>query len=99
MVNATNETRPITCDGKSLWNGNRNPVKLVATVVAKNSVVHLSSCFEEISPNTTTNPAAIPTKLNATWKNVNIAIPKLMMCLFSFEKPVEIGQCRIDPES
>lgn len=36
---------PTTCDGKSLWKGNKNPVKLVATVLARNSAVRPSSRF------------------------------------------------------
>src|SRR5258708_5590323 len=67
---------PTTCDGKSLWKGNRNPVKLVDTVVARNSAVQPLSCFAAISPNTTTNPDPIPTRLNTTCTKVNMVILK-----------------------
>src|SRR5258708_22074764 len=75
-ASTTSDTMPTTCDGKSLWNGNKNPVKLVVTVVARNSAVQRLSCFAAISPNTTTNPEPIPTRLNTTCTKVNVVILK-----------------------
>jgi len=60
------ETMPTACEGKNLWNGKRNPVMLVKTVVDKKSAVQLSRRFAVRNPATTTNPARIPIKLNRT---------------------------------
>jgi hypothetical protein len=69
---------PTTCDGKSLWKGNKNPVKLVATVVARNSAVKPSSRFAAISPKATMNPEPIPAKLNTTCIKVNAVILNIL---------------------
>ena len=74
---------PTPCDGKNLWNGKRNPVTLVSTVVNRNSAVQPSSRFAASSPNTTTNPERIPVKLNTTCTNVNVVIPKITRHPFS----------------
>ena len=57
---------PTACEGKNLWNGNRNPVTLVSTVVARKSAVQPLLRFAVRNPAKTTNPDRIPTKLNAT---------------------------------
>src|SRR5471030_1924396 len=69
------------CGGSSLWNGNRNPVTLVNTVIARKIAVHPLSCFPAISPNITTRPERIPTRLIRTWMSVYVAvvIPRIMM--------------------
>src|SRR6266850_3802730 len=72
------DTMPTPCDGKNLWNGKRNPVTLVSTVVTKNSGVQPSSRLPPSSPNTTTNPDKIPIKLSTTCTKVNVVIPKIM---------------------
>src|ERR1700758_922680 len=72
---------PIACDGRNLWNGNRKPVTLVATVVQMNTPVQPWSCLALSSPNITTKPAMIPTKLNKTCTKVSIVIPKIIGCL------------------
>jgi hypothetical protein len=53
-------------EGKNLWNGKRNPVTLVATVVTRNVAVQPFECFADRSAKKTIKPAKIPTKLNAT---------------------------------
>src|SRR5882762_1216879 len=59
-----------------------NPVRLVATVVARKSNVQPSSLLPAISPNKTTNPDKIPTRLITTWTKVNGVIPRIMTCPF-----------------
>src|ERR1017187_160102 len=46
--------------------GKPKPVTLVATVVTRKSAVHLSSRRPAISPNSTTSPDRIPTRLTMT---------------------------------
>ena len=70
---------PTPCDGKKRWNGKRNPVTLVATVLTRKSAVQPSSRFQASSPNTTTNPEKIPIKLSTTCTKVNVVMPKIMM--------------------
>jgi hypothetical protein len=65
---------PTPGDGKKRWNGKRDPVTLVATVLARKSAVQRSSRFALSSPNTTTNPEPIPTKLSTTCTKVNVVI-------------------------
>src|ERR1700720_3506934 len=79
---------PTPWDGKNLWNGNKNPVRLVAAVVSRNVAVQLFDCFPEISANTTTKPARIPTKLRATCKRVNAG--KAVPMGFSSENNVAV---------
>ena len=55
---------PTAWEGKNLWNGNRNPVTLVKTVVARKSAVQPSRRFAVRNPPTTTNPERIPPELN-----------------------------------
>ncbi len=62
---------------KKCSNGKSNPVTLVATVLARKTAVQMSSRFAAISPNTTTNPEKILTKLNTTCTKVNVVIPKI----------------------
>src|SRR5258708_13387292 len=56
------------------------PVRFVATVVTRKSAVQPSSPLPAISPNKTTNPDKIPTRLITTWTNVSVVIPRIMMC-------------------
>src|ERR1700675_4611080 len=78
------ETMPRMWEGNNLWKGNRNPVTLVAAVVMRNVAVQPLDCFADSSAKTTTKPARIPTRLNATWKRVNTARPELMGCLLNW---------------
>src|SRR6267378_6718446 len=73
---------PTTWDGNNLWNGNMNPVTLVATVVTRKSEVQPSRLLPAISPNNTTNPDKIPTRLITTWTKVKVVMPRIMMCQF-----------------
>src|SRR5882762_5053180 len=79
IASTMSDTIPTPWDGKNLWNGKRNPVTLVSTVVTRNSAVQPSSRFPPSSPSTTTNPDKIPSKLNITCTKVNGVIPKIMM--------------------
>src|SRR2546430_12257710 len=56
------ETMPTACEGKNLWNGNRNPVTLVSTVVTKKTAVQPLLRFALRNPARTTNPDRIPTR-------------------------------------
>src|SRR5882724_2612311 len=78
IASTTSDTMPTPCDGKNLWNGKRNPVTLVSTVVTRNSAVQPSSRFPPSNPNTTTTPDKIPIKLSTTCTKVNVVIPKIM---------------------
>src|ERR1700682_5670818 len=78
IVKTSKDSIPLACDGKNLWNGNKNPGPLVATVAQMKSAVQPWSCFAARNPNITTKPASIPTKLNKTCTNVKIVIPKIM---------------------
>src|SRR5260370_41450620 len=72
---------PTTWDGNKWSNGKPNAVTLVATVLTRKSAVQPSSRFPASSPNMTTNPEKIPTRLNTTCTkvNVDVVIPKIMM--------------------
>src|ERR1700686_3945525 len=74
---------PSTWDGSKRWNGKRNPVMLVNTVLARKTAVQPSNRFEANNPNTTTKPEKIPIKLNTTCTKVNVVIPKIMMGILS----------------
>src|SRR6266568_6692188 len=74
-----NDTMPTPWDGKKRWNGKKNPVTFVSTVVTRNSAVQASRRFVASKPNTTTNPDKIPIKLNATCTKVSVVTPKIMM--------------------
>src|ERR1700687_1561131 len=82
IASTTSDMTPTTWDGNNLWNGNMNPVTLVATVVTRKSDVQPSSLLPAISPDNTTNPDKIPARLITTWTKVNVVIPRIMMCLF-----------------
>lgn len=56
--------------GGERWNGKPNPVTLVATVVVRKSAVQPFIRFPFSSPNMTTNPEKIPTRLNTTCTTV-----------------------------
>jgi hypothetical protein len=60
-----------------------NPVTLVATVVARKSAFQPFQPFAVSSPNTTTNPETIPTKLNKTCMRVRMVMPKITFTTFS----------------
>src|SRR6266849_2219323 len=77
-ASAISESAPIICEGNNLCAGRMNPVKLVNTVVDKNSAVIPSIRLAENIPNKTTNPVAIPTKLNSTCTNTIGLIPRIM---------------------
>src|SRR2546430_17231188 len=64
------ETLPTAREGKNLWNGNRNPVTLVSTVVTKKTAVQPLLRFALSNPARTTNLDRIPTKPKATGKRV-----------------------------
>src|ERR1700687_108643 len=81
---------PTPWDGKNLWNGKKNPVTLVATVLVKKRAVQPSDIFAPSSSNPTTNPEMIPTRLIATWTKVSVVIPKIMMCLLSGSEDITI---------
>src|SRR3981081_1928325 len=68
-----------------------NPVRLVATVLARKSVVHPSSRLRVSRPYTTIAPETIPTKLITTCMSVNVdnVMPKIMMSLLQ-EQEFEI---------
>src|SRR4029077_15234537 len=57
---------PTTCDGKSCENGNRKPVTLVKTVLARKSAVQTRSRLPASMPQRTTTPANIPIRLKTT---------------------------------
>jgi hypothetical protein len=78
----TREIPPTTWDARSSWNGKRNPVTLVSTVLVRKVAVQPSSRFAVKNPYTTIRPEAIPIKLMATCTNVNIASPRLMVSSF-----------------
>src|SRR5216684_906333 len=59
-------------DGIKCWNGKRNPVTHVATVIASKRTVQPSSRFPLSKPIMTTKPEKIPSKLITTCKRVNI---------------------------
>ena len=61
---------PNTCDGSSLWKGNRKPVTLVSTVVTRNTAVSTGKRLPPSMPSATTRPATIPIRLNTTCKVV-----------------------------
>src|SRR6266852_5694188 len=79
---------PTPYDGLNPWKGKKNPVTLVNTVVTRKSAVQPSNLFPASSPNATTTPDKIPTKLIATWTKVNVVMPKIMMRLLS--EPADI---------
>jgi hypothetical protein len=80
------------------WNGKRNPVTLVATVVVRKIAVQPSSRLADNNPNATRNPEMIPTRLMATWKRVNAVNPGLMVITLSeFEIAVAPGGRKANP--
>src|SRR5947207_3896166 len=64
--------RATAWDGRKCATGKPNPVRLVARVLARKIAVQPSSRFAVSNPNTTTNPAPIPTRLMTTWTTVNV---------------------------
>src|SRR6266852_2838053 len=79
---------PTPYDGLNPSKGKKNAVTLVNTVVTRKSAVQPSNLFPASSPNATTTPDKIPTKLIATWTRVNVVMPKIMMRLLS--EPADI---------
>jgi hypothetical protein len=67
--------------GVTSWNGNRNPVTLVSTVVIKKIAVQPLSVLRLSSPKTTMNHVPIPAKLNRTCISVkvDVDIPRIML--------------------
>src|SRR5262245_23098364 len=66
---------PVPIAGVNPRNGKRNPVTLVAIVVARKTSVHRSSGFDRTIPKTATNPDRIPIRLIRTWKAVKSSRP------------------------
>src|SRR5437588_9580956 len=63
---------PTPWEGRKRWNGKRNPVTLVSTVLARKTAVQPATRFPESIPYATTNPARIPTRLITTCTSVNV---------------------------
>src|SRR5262245_28579531 len=78
------DKRPSTCDGRSRSNGKKNPVTLVATVLARKTAVQPSSRRAVSSPHRTTNPERIPSRLTATCPKVKVFMPSIMICPSTF---------------
>ena len=69
---------PTMCDGSRWSRSKPKPVTLVATVVARKSKVPPAMRADLSMPAATTSPLAMPTRLNATWINVNVDIPRII---------------------
>src|SRR5712675_976987 len=82
MVKTSKERMPTACGGKNRWKGNKKPLALVATVVQIKAAVQPLDGLDVRSPNITTNPAKIPSKLNKTCTKVRIVMPKIMSAPF-----------------
>ena len=69
------------CDGTNFSNGNRKPVALVRIVKSRNIAVEPGIRWEPSSPNMTTIPETIPTRLIITCTVVKAErlIPRIMM--------------------
>src|SRR5262245_29878919 len=74
---------PTPWAGVNCLNGKKNPVTLVATVVARKSAVQPSSRFPLSSPNMTTNPEPIPNRLITTCMKVSVWRLKIIICVLS----------------
>jgi hypothetical protein len=61
------------------WNEKRNPVTLVATVVARKSAIQPLSRFAVRNPNKTRTPEQMPTRLSATCTMVSAVISIVLM--------------------
>jgi hypothetical protein len=68
------------CEGPNPDEGNKNPVTLVRTVVARKSAVQFVSSLERTMPITATSPETIPTRLKRTCTRVNVdgVIPRII---------------------
>jgi hypothetical protein len=62
----TSEMIPTMIPGVMPLNGKKNPVRLVAAVLIRNSALHRLSFFPTSNPPITTRPDAIPIKLMTT---------------------------------
>src|ERR1039457_5546534 len=65
---------PRMIPGVTPWNGKKNPVTEVATVVARKSIVQPHIRFEVNSPQRTTRPDRIPIRLMTTCTMVNVSM-------------------------
>ena len=74
---------PTTWEGKICSTGNRNPVRLVKTMVTRKIAVQPSSRFPVRNPNMTANPEPISARLINTCRKVYVApdMPRIMMRL------------------
>jgi hypothetical protein len=68
--------------------GKRNPLTLVASVVARNSSVQAFIGFAVSSPIKTTSPDKIPIRLKSTCTAVKAVIPKTMIFSPSEFRPI-----------
>jgi hypothetical protein len=68
------------------------PVRLVAAVAARKIAVQPLNRSPVSSPNTTANPAPIPTRLNKTWTrvNVDVVIPAIIEVSFYREDVTDV---------
>src|SRR5580658_1446318 len=73
---------PTPSAGVKPWMGNKNPVRLVSTVVSRKSAVVSGSRFEANIPPTTTSPLPMAISVMTTWKSVKAPIdsPRTMTC-------------------
>jgi hypothetical protein len=84
-ISTINDRIPRIIPGVTPLNGNRNPVRLVATVVTKNAEVKMLRRRDESSPKMTNIPAPMPHMLRNTWRNVNCAKLKPRIMELSFQ--------------
>src|SRR5204863_233137 len=71
MIRTSSETTPTMWEGKIWSRGNRKPVTLVRTVVARKRAVQPLAVLELSIAAATRIPATIPTRLSTTCNNVN----------------------------
>src|SRR5450631_2425502 len=69
-ASSTNDTMPMMCDVNRCVNGNMKPVALVTMVKARKIAVEAGIRLERSSPDMTTKPDAIATRLMITCKTV-----------------------------
>ena len=76
----TVDTTPVPRAGVKAVIGNRNPVSVVSTVVARKMQVQPTSRFPRSMPASTTRPVAMPMRLMITCTRVKVAIdnPKII---------------------
>src|SRR5262245_44087261 len=88
---------PTPSAGVKPWNGNMNPVMLVAAVVSQKKAVIGAKRLAASSPYRTTKPAPIAARLIATWIKVKVARSKSIVRLpLEFEPGPTVAQ-RVRP--